>query len=158
MKARNPNTGNLETIYVKALDSLPVGSEIDIEDGSDIPVGWEEVTNPDSYSTTEVKTNKTWIDGRPIYRKVIRYTNAMTAGSNNIPHNISNIGTIVNVYGYCPFGTQNPYFLGAMQSATKFLSIRSATTTTIGVDVGSEWGNSFTLGCIITIEYTKTTD
>lgn len=44
MKARNPSTGNLEEVYVKALDSLPVGSEIDFTgSASDIPVGWEQV-------------------------------------------------------------------------------------------------------------------
>ena len=44
MKAKNPNTGNFEEVYVKALDSLPVGSEIDFTgSASDIPVGWEQV-------------------------------------------------------------------------------------------------------------------
>lgn len=53
-------------------DGLPVGSEIDFDGTStDIPTGWEETTDPESYSTDEVKTNKTWIDGKPIYRKVV---------------------------------------------------------------------------------------
>lgn len=44
MKARNPSTGNFEEVYVKALDSLPVGSEIDFTgSASNIPIGWEEV-------------------------------------------------------------------------------------------------------------------
>lgn len=44
MKARNPNTGNFEKLYVKALDSMPVGTEVDFNgQASDIPVGWEEV-------------------------------------------------------------------------------------------------------------------
>lgn len=60
MKARNPNTGNLETIYVKALDSLPVGSEIDVEDGSDIPVGWEEVENEYDLTITSGNTFKNY--------------------------------------------------------------------------------------------------
>lgn len=42
---------------------LPVGSEIEFGGSvNDIPIGWEEVSNPDSYSTSEIKTNKTWID------------------------------------------------------------------------------------------------
>lgn len=48
MKARDPDTGNFKKIYVKALDSLPVGAEIDIDDNSDIPVGWEETTAPEN--------------------------------------------------------------------------------------------------------------
>lgn len=44
MKVKNPSTGNFEEVYVKALDSLPVGSEIDFTgSASDIPVGWEQV-------------------------------------------------------------------------------------------------------------------
>lgn len=42
MKARNPSTGQLDTVYVKALDSMPVGTIVDF-DGTDIPTGWEEV-------------------------------------------------------------------------------------------------------------------
>ena len=46
MKARNPSTGNLEKVYVKALDSMPVGAEIDFDgQASDIPTGWEQVDN-----------------------------------------------------------------------------------------------------------------
>lgn len=52
-------------------DNLPVGVEMDFDGSSqDIPTGWESVTNPDSYSTSEVKTNMTWVDSKPIYRKV----------------------------------------------------------------------------------------
>lgn len=69
MKARNPSTGNLETVYVKALDSMPVGSVVDFTGSSaDVPAGWEEVYD---YSTTEIDTGKKWINGKPIYRKVI---------------------------------------------------------------------------------------
>ena len=38
MKARNPQTGNLETVYVKALDSMPVGTQIEYT-GDTIPTG-----------------------------------------------------------------------------------------------------------------------
>lgn len=40
----------------------------------------------DIYSTTETKTNKVWIDGKPIYRKVIEQT--LTSGVNTITHNL----------------------------------------------------------------------
>ena len=46
MKARNPSTGTLETVYVKALDSMPVGTIVDFDGQvSDIPTGWEQVDN-----------------------------------------------------------------------------------------------------------------
>ena len=53
MKALNPNTGNLESVYVKALDSMPVGAEISFDGQvSDIPVGWEQVEDIDITSLT----------------------------------------------------------------------------------------------------------
>lgn len=44
MKAKDKTTGTFKEVYVKALDSLPVGSEIDFDgETTDIPAGWEEV-------------------------------------------------------------------------------------------------------------------
>lgn len=57
-------------------DNLPVGVEMDFDGTSqDIPTGWTQVTNPESYSTTEVKTDRVWIDNKPIYKKVISIGN-----------------------------------------------------------------------------------
>lgn len=47
----------------------------------------------DKYQTSEFKTNKTWIDGKPIYRKVIETTQLVT-NDTTIAHNISNVDRI----------------------------------------------------------------
>ena len=66
IKALNPQNSEVRS------ESLPVGTELDFDGTSqDIPTGWEEITNPNSYSTSEVKTNEIWTNGKPIYRKVI---------------------------------------------------------------------------------------
>lgn len=45
MKAKDKTTGQFKKVYVKALDGMPVGSEIDYSGNiSDIPTGWEQVT------------------------------------------------------------------------------------------------------------------
>lgn len=44
----------------------------------------------DVYSTSEVKTNKVWINGKPIYRKVIQ-TNVDNNINATIPYYISNV-------------------------------------------------------------------
>ena len=50
MKVKNPSTGNFEEVYIKALDSLPVGTEVDFAgSASDIPVGWEQTNNDELY-------------------------------------------------------------------------------------------------------------
>lgn len=46
MKYRNPETGQFEELYFKATDTLPIGTEVDYT-GTDIPWGWEEVSDPD---------------------------------------------------------------------------------------------------------------
>ncbi len=46
MKAKDKTTGTFKEVYVKALDSMPVGTEVDFDGpASDIPVGWEQVND-----------------------------------------------------------------------------------------------------------------
>lgn len=47
--------------------------------------------NKDVYSTEEVKTNKVWIDGKPIYRKVTTFT-----ALSDFNTNISNLNVVVD--------------------------------------------------------------
>lgn len=83
-------------------DSLPVGSEVDFEgNASDIPTGWEIIENPDAYPLfEEVKTNKTWIDGKSVYRTVLSI-GSMSANV-EATRNISTISfdTIVSLTGF----------------------------------------------------------
>lgn len=63
MKARNPNTGNFEKLYVKALDSMPIGTEVDFDGSvSDIPDGWEEVSGT-NYTAFELYNNTSGTTG-----------------------------------------------------------------------------------------------
>lgn len=60
------DNGQWKEIYVKALDSMPVGTEVDFDgQASDIPVGWEQVDDTPIYSTTETVCG-TWIDRKTI--------------------------------------------------------------------------------------------
>lgn len=83
-------------------DSLPIGSEVDFEgNASDIPTGWEIIENPDAYPLfEEVKTNKTWIDGKSVYRTVLSI-GSMSANVEET-RNISAISfdTIVSLTGF----------------------------------------------------------
>ena len=86
MKARNPSTGTLETVYVKALDSMPVGTEVDFDGTSaDIPIGWEQVNN--------VLYDRTGVQG-PNYNK----TDGLK-GSESLSIDMSSYKRI-KVYGY----------------------------------------------------------
>ena len=153
MKARNPQTGNLETVYVKALDSMPVGTQIEYT-GDTIPTGWEEVND---YSTTEIDTGKKWIDGKPIYRKVLSIGSVSAGTTKDISVSSLNISELF-------FNTSNSYIKSGSifltiprvhnSDATAQVEVRS-TTTTLSIRCGA--GITIDSG-YITIEYTKTTD
>ena len=151
MKAKNPSTGNFEEVYVKALDSLPVGSEIDFTgSASAIPVGWEQV---ETYSTNEVNTGKTWIDSKPIYRKVF------TGNWDGTTDKIISLGTndiLHNVYGFCSDGTyKRP--LNSNWSQVQALSMIFTNNEILITQSGSVQPLTY-VDYMVVAEYTKTTD
>lgn len=77
----NSNVGDLSTLDTSTKTSL-VGAV-------------NEIIGNESYSETEVKTNKVWIDGSPIYRKVINFGNLPNNSTKRVSHNISNLGRII---------------------------------------------------------------
>ena len=111
----------------------------------------------DVYSTSETITNKIWIDNKPIYRKVIKFTQGLNGGVNEIAHNIADIDSIVDVNMLLKFNT-TVYFNSAFESTSAYISLSGATPEKIFIGVGSSWGNSFKQGFTIIMEYTKTTD
>ena len=108
------------------------------------------------YSLNEVKTNKVWIDGKPIYRKVIEYNSntALLNGDNNISHNVTHIGSYRKIVDEQYIYQNNTYFHYASSTFSAFVS--SITNSDITVNING-WGNLFKQA-YFTIEYTKTTD
>ena len=69
-------------------DTLPVGSIFEYN-GNSVPDGYELVQD---YSKTEQKTGSVWIDGKPIYRKVIEIpTSSITGGGTTFSHGVTDI-------------------------------------------------------------------
>lgn len=108
-----------------------------------------------SYSTNEVRTGYTWIDGKPIYRKVvsINYPANTTTGSYDL--GLSNVNEVVALqtlvyrngdYEGSYYNSSTDYFRMWYRSSTgNKLEVRSANNT---VDETIK----------VIIEYTKTTD
>ena len=111
----------------------------------------------DIYSTDEIIVG-TWIDGKPIYRKVVN----VGSGSGNFthPHGISNLDIIVNAYGnFLQGGTHRetlPKTTFANASEGWSAHIDDFTDTTFSLHFGTAIG-TVTKICVV-IEYTKTTD
>lgn len=155
MKAKDKTTGQFKKVYVKALDGMPVGSEIDYSGNiSDIPTGWEQIDDPNVYSTTqEIDTGKT-LDGKKIYRSYISFTHSAT-GNYTYNHNLgietlvsANIflsvaGQTISSHGYRP----NPYIAGS----NSFMVSQVTQNTMVSQATG--WSNNTVYAWL---EYTKT--
>lgn len=146
-------------------ESLPAGGAsgqvLGKLSGADFDVGWVNQSGggggSEEYSTTETKIG-TWIDGKPLYRKVITVTLAHTGTYQgcylyNYAHGIANIDTAVSVTGYLDdngdhimigFYTNYGYFFSAMFNRTN-----------ANFRYNSQFDNR---SCTMVLEYTKTTD
>ena len=60
-----------------------------------------------SYSTTEIDTGMTWIDGNTIYKKTIDCGALPNATTKTVNHNISDIGTIIKIEAFALNGAIN---------------------------------------------------
>ena len=115
------------------------------------------IINADVYSTTEVKTNSVWIDGKPIYRRVISFGALPDNGTKNYDVSSWNIDRLIYLYG----STQNPN----NGNARPLLFMANNST---GVRVDKQVNNirlttydttwSGYTNTEIIVEYTKTTD
>lgn len=110
----------------------------------------------DLYSTTETKTKKIWIDGKPIYRRVVTGT-VNTPGQGQTVTTISNIRQILTIRGvmYSNYGQwwNIPNYHG---EAGYVSSIYCDANGKINLGVGNFYGAGKPF--IIILEYTKSTD
>lgn len=112
------------------------------------------------YSTSEIDTGMVWIDGRPIYRKVVRGTVNMTGNSvSRLAHGIQGLTSrweLIKYYGNMRLGgtlSNNtvkqglPYIENIHQSG-----ITSIDETTVTISGSYPWGNS---EVSLVLEYVK---
>lgn len=114
----------------------------------------------DAYSTTETKTNKVWIDGKPVYRKVLVLNQTISSDTtvpSTIPNNVSdywiNYGesylVVPNTTARIPLIYAHPAGLSYQMAA--WLSDKD----TIALRFGSAQSIN---KMVAVLEYTKTTD
>ena len=112
--------------------------------------------NANVYSTEEKRIG-TWIDGKPLYRKVISGYWSFKTGDTNIAHNISNLDLCIradlfridssHISWEFPFISTNGGLTGITKVTPENVIVKAYNDT---------WSNSNN-GYII-LEYTKTTD
>lgn len=109
-----------------------------------------------SYSTSEVKTNATWIDGKPIYKKTIDFGSLPNNSTKNVAHGISNLGDVIDIRGTAKssWGThQLPLVFSG--SDVNYITNVSVNATNISMSNSAD-RSGFT--AYVTLWYTKTTD
>lgn len=112
------------------------------------------INSDNIYSTNEVKTNKVWIDGKPIYRKSY-YGTAVKSGSKNID-TISTISNVTSYTGTAESGYDWTWSIPNSSSGYEATFRMTTNTKQIQLTFGSNYGTSNHF--VLTIEYTKTTD
>ena len=105
----------------------------------------------------------TWIDGKPIYRKVVVLT-SFTAGETVINHNISNIDKVINVSGFALRKSGEyeilPTIVPPNIQSDYQISIYDINNTRFRLYLGryTVGTNTALTNMYIIFEYTKTTD
>jgi hypothetical protein len=140
-------------------ETLPVGTEVDFDGvATDIPTGWQSITDPGSYSRSEVKTGNTWVDNKPIYRQVFTFSNIALSNGVTINTPISNMNTLVKHQIYYHNNEINQHLnfpLVEISGNTLGYTYSNGQITFRGL---GSWSASNSRYIDIIIEYTKTTD
>ena len=107
------------------------------------------------YSTTEKIVGK-WINGKPIYRKVLNI-GTVTSQKSYITHNIANLGKLVNLYGtYNRNDNAQQTMPGNYTNWETYLY--DVTSTEISIYFSNNQWNKNPYDIVVIMEYTKTTD
>lgn len=109
------------------------------------------------YSTSETRTGKTWIDGKPIYRKVINTGALPAASTKTVSIGVQNIDTVIVLAGIAiQRSTGNVIPLPNTTTDNNNIQIWIENLSTIYIRVIPTWASQYQ--SFVTIEYTKTTD
>lgn len=155
LKYKDPTTGDWIELSNAVGDTLPIGAIVEY-DGTTVPTNWEKVND---YSTEEVKTGETWIDGKPIYKKTIQFTTSAT-GKHSIKHNISNLDTIIEGKGSSK-GSSGTFYIFPMSCAVDNVPAYSISIQDVDKTYMYFFRGTNVTGTVIsyiTLYYTKTTD
>ncbi len=138
-------------VYIKATSGLMENQQDNV-----LNAVKDYVDNSNSYSTQEVKTGGTWIDGKPIYRKTFVYKGETTANATIGIGSISNVEEVETIKGSLMLHAGGFISLGYMNNDNnKVFEVNIRETGEVVVISPYNSSNS---KIIIMVEYTKTTD
>ena len=106
------------------------------------------------YSTSEINTGATWIDGSVIYKKTVNFGALPNATSKDVAHGISNLGRVVKIEGYAYRSSDSTNFPIPFASEVTGASIGVSVTST-NISIGAGVDRSNITECYVTLYYTK---
>lgn len=121
------------------------------------------------YSTEEVRIG-TWIDGKPLYRKVIDYSNtiAISNGNRVVLGSIADVENMINFsvialiqdhWDRLPYASYSGHNISSNTAQNFYANYMINTNNVVLVtQCGSAVSTNNIYRCIVTAEYTKTTD
>lgn len=145
---------------IKQYINLTQNDEIETYMNNVVKPTIEAIQNGEKYSTTEVKTNKVWINGKPIYRTVVP-VNFGNSGTTRIitAHNIANIDEITHYELRWYDTTDSCWYCNFKDLGTQYyIYMGNVSKTNVMVFQNSYNWQIRTRDRYCTIEYTKTTD
>lgn len=114
---------------------------------------WASVIRPINYSLEEQDTGIKWVDGKSIYQKTI-YIASVPSGDHNYPHDISNLDSVIKLFGFCKFQSNTnlplPYY--PVSGNTYGITLGNVTTSLFKIQCG---GSMSITDVYVTIQYTK---
>ena len=114
------------------------------------------ITVVDNYSTGEKRIG-TWIDGKPLYRKVISGYWSFETGNTNIAHNISNLDLCIRADLFRIDSSHISWKFPFISESGGLTGITKVTPENVIVKAYNDTWSNNNNGYII-LEYTKTTD
>lgn len=133
-------------VYIKATSGLAENQQENV---------LNTINENNSYSTTEHATGATWIDGKPIYRKVVEVSSLPNNTQTSYSHGIVNADTFVTIRGIAKSATllSLPIPITERNGSTNIQLYAQPTS----FDIATNYDASAYAGTFI-FEYTKTTD
>lgn len=132
-------------IYIKATSGLTENQQENV---------LNTINENNSYSTEEHPTGKKWIDGKPIYRKVVNFGALPNTTTKSVAYNITNKDKFISIEGIATDGTNTMPIPRPSSSTNNILDVYCDTVNVVAKCTG----NLSDYSAYITLEYTKTTD
>lgn len=133
-------------IYIKATSGLTENQQENV---------LNTINENNSYSTEEHPTGAKWIDGKPIYRKVVDFGTLPNTNSKRVNHSISNMDTVLKYNIIADDGT---YYVGVPRTGINATDKTDVFFTRTYVEITTWSDLTQYVKTYVIIEYTKTTD